>query len=202
MDRGKGGEQPLIIGGVGRVADADERAVNREESAAAASLDGLTGDLHVRRPQIFVDGCDAAVMDRRIVASVAADCHDGCTWLRAVVDTADTDRFDLPIGEDAHQREIAFEIPGDDLARHAPRTVRAEQVDLHPALPLRIAKNVAAGENQRFALTAVDHGPGATRHSMGILDEQPRGRRHEPSLERGPLGGIERRAGNGRPWVG
>ena len=161
MDRRQCGKQPLVVGRVGSVADADERAVEREESAATASLHRLAGDLHVRRSQILVNGSDAAVMDRRIVATVAANRHHGCPRLRAVISTADTDRFDLPIGEDAHQREVAFEIPRDDLTCDTPRAVWAEQVDLHSALPLGITEDVSAGEDQRLALTAVDDGASA-----------------------------------------
>ncbi len=76
VDRRQGREEPLVVGRVGGVADADQRAVGSEQPAAAAALDRLAGHLQVCRSEILVDGGDPALERRGVGPAVAADGDD------------------------------------------------------------------------------------------------------------------------------
>jgi len=158
VDRRQRCKQPLVLGRVGGVADADQCAVDREQAAAAATLHRLTGHLDVGRTEILVDGRDPAVVERGIGAAVAADGHHRLAGLGRAFHRADPDRVDLHVGEDAHERQVALQIPGDHLTGDAPGPAWGKQIDLNPARSFGIAKDVAAGQDQGLALPAVDHG--------------------------------------------
>ena len=81
MDGREGGEQPLVVCGVGGVTDADQRAVDRKQAAAATTLHRLAGHLHIGGSEVFVDRGDPAVVKRRVGTAVAAHGHHWLTRL-------------------------------------------------------------------------------------------------------------------------
>jgi hypothetical protein len=111
VNRRQRGEEALVVGRIRGIADAQERAIDAEEAATAAALHGLAGHLHVGGSEILVHGSDAAVVDRRILAAVTAHRHDGLPGGGRALRAAHPGRLDGHVGEDAHEREIALEIP-------------------------------------------------------------------------------------------
>ena len=136
VDRREGREQALVVGRIGRVADADQRAVDREQATAGAALHGLACHLEIRWAEVLVDCGDPAVVDRRILAAVAADGDDGRADGCGTVGAPDADGIDRRLGENAHQREVALQVPGDHLSGNAPRALRTEEIDFDAALAL------------------------------------------------------------------
>ena len=193
VNRRQRGEEALVVGRIGSIADAQERAIDAEEAATAAALHGLAGHLHIRGAEIFVDGGDAAVVDRRILAAVAAHRHDGLARGGRALRAAHTGRLDRHVGKDAHERKIALEIPRDELAGEPAWRARAEEIDLDHPLAVGITEDVAAGEDQRFPLPAIDHRAGAPRGAVGIAHPQAGGGAQEPLLERRAILGGKRR---------
>jgi hypothetical protein len=100
-------------------------------------------------------------MDRRILASVAADGDHGLARLGGPLLSSHPDRLDTGVGEDTHECEISLQVPGDQLSGDTTRTVRPEHVDLDHALAFGVTEDVAAGQDQRLPLPAVDDRPGA-----------------------------------------
>ena len=115
MDRRERCEQPFVVGRISRIADADERSVGAEQSAAAAPLHRLASDLDVGGAEILVDRGHAAVVDRRILSAVAADRDNRLPSRCRAINPANAHRLDRGIGEDADQRQIPLQIPGDHL---------------------------------------------------------------------------------------
>jgi hypothetical protein len=50
-------------------------------------------------------------VERRILAAVAADGHHRGADGRLAIGAADADRLDRRVGEDAHEGEVALQIP-------------------------------------------------------------------------------------------
>jgi hypothetical protein len=59
-----------------------------------------------------------------------------------------------------------------DLAGYAARPLIAEQIDLDASLALRVAEDVAAGQNQRLTLPTVDHRARAPGDAGTVFDPQ------------------------------
>ena len=64
----------------------------------------------------------------------------------------------------------------------APWTVGPEEIHLDASLAPGVPENVAAGEDERLSLAAVDHGARAPRHARGVFDPEPRRRDGLPWL--------------------
>ena len=63
----------FVVGRIGGIADADQQALGREQSAAAAPFDRLPGDLNIRAAAKLVGARDMAHSRRWLAAVVAAD---------------------------------------------------------------------------------------------------------------------------------
>ena len=134
MDRRQRGKEALVVGRIGGVADAEQRAIDAEEATAAAALHGLAGNLHVRGAQILVDRRHAAVVNRRILTAVAADRQHGLARRGRPLLAPHARRLDLLFGENAHQRQVTLQIPRDQLAGEATGPVCTEEIDLDQTL--------------------------------------------------------------------
>ena len=136
VDCWQGSKEPFVVGWIGGVAHADERAVDRKKSSTAASLHRLASHLHVGWAEIFIDGRHLAVVNRRLFAAVASDCGNRLTGCRCPVLSTHASRFQLFIGKDTDQGQISLEIPRHHLSGQALGCVGTKEIHFDASLSI------------------------------------------------------------------
>jgi hypothetical protein len=163
------GVEPFVSCRIGSIAYANQKSFGRKQPAAAAAVDRLSRGGVVGLAPVLIDGSDLRRPDAGVRAFVTADGERAIAGADRVARRSNADGPQTR-SADADQGDIAVEIVADELAIGGLGRAAAKHVGSDSALAFGFAEQVAAGDNERFAVMRINHGAGAEAVASGVFD--------------------------------